>query len=167
MKVQIREAETRDALAILDYLKMVGSETDNLLFGSEGIALSITQEKEWLERTKESKKDKIFIAKTGNEVIGMVSVAGLKNQRLAHRARFAITVKKSCWNQGIGKELLKECIEFAQTAHYHLIELEVRADNVRAIHLYEQFGFQTWGRYKDFFAVNEQFYDALCMTLYL
>lgn len=49
MKVQIREAETRDALAILDYSKMVGSETDNLLFGSEGIALSITQEKEWLD----------------------------------------------------------------------------------------------------------------------
>lgn len=167
MGYPIREAEGKDALAILAYLKVVGSETDNLLFGAEGLAMAINQEKEWLEKARESKKDVILLAEAGDEIIGMASIAGLKNQRLAHRASFAVTVKKSYWSQGIGQKLLKECIEFAQKVGYHLIELEVRADNLGAIRLYEQFGFQTWGRYKDYFAINGQFYDALCMTLYL
>lgn len=167
MGYQIREAEGKDALAILAYLKVVGSETDNLLFGAEGLAMTDEQEKEWLEKARESTKDVILLAENGDEIIGMASIAGLKNQRLAHRASFAVTVKKDYWQQGIGQKLLKECIAFAQKAGYHLIELEVRADNLGAIHLYERFGFQTWGHYKDFFAIRGQFYDALCMTLSL
>ena len=40
----IERAQAEDAAALLDYLKIVGGETDNLSFGAEGVPLSLEAE---------------------------------------------------------------------------------------------------------------------------
>ena len=42
--VTIREAKASDAKAIIEFCQQIGSETDNLSYGSEGIGLSVADE---------------------------------------------------------------------------------------------------------------------------
>ena len=45
----IERARTEDAAALLDYLKIVGGETENLSFGAEGVPLSLEAEQDYLQ----------------------------------------------------------------------------------------------------------------------
>ena len=44
----IVRAQAEDAAALLEYLKIIGGETDNLSFGPEGVPLSVEQEASYL-----------------------------------------------------------------------------------------------------------------------
>lgn len=44
----ITRARPEDAAALLDYLKIVGGETDNLSFGAEGVPLAPEEEQAYL-----------------------------------------------------------------------------------------------------------------------
>ena len=48
-----------------------------------------------------------------------------------------------------------------------ILELEVKEDNLSAINLYKKFNFQEIGRYPQMFNVNQKYYDALLMNLYI
>ena len=48
-----------------------------------------------------------------------------------------------------------------------VLQLEVRADNTRAVALYEHLGFEKLGLYRNFMKVNGQGFDAWYMNLYL
>ena len=41
-------ARQEEAAALLDYLKIIGGETDNLSFGAEGVPLSLEAEQDYL-----------------------------------------------------------------------------------------------------------------------
>ena len=67
---------------------------------------------------------------------------------------------KEFWNGGYGTDALRVLCRFGfEMMNLHRIELEVYADNARAIHVYEKVGFQTegtrrqavftFGRYQD------------------
>lgn len=45
---EIVRAQAEDAAALLDYLKIVGGETENLSFGAEGVPLDVEAEKAYL-----------------------------------------------------------------------------------------------------------------------
>jgi ribosomal protein S18 acetylase RimI-like enzyme len=57
-----------------------------------------------------------------------------------------ISVDKDYWGLGIGRALTKACIECAKIARYSQLELDVVAQNERAIALYESEGFAQYGR---------------------
>ena len=44
----IERARPEEAAALLEYLKIVGGETDNLSFGAEGVPLSLEAEQDYL-----------------------------------------------------------------------------------------------------------------------
>ena len=50
----IERARAEDAAALLDYLKIVGSETENLSFGAEGVPLDLETEQDYLRSQCES-----------------------------------------------------------------------------------------------------------------
>lgn len=50
----IERAQAEDAAALLDYLKIVGGETENLSFGAEGVPLSLEEEQDYLGVQSES-----------------------------------------------------------------------------------------------------------------
>ena len=54
--------------------------------------------------------------------------------------------EKAYWRLGIGRELTLACIECAKKAGYSQVELDVVADNSRAVSLYESVGFREYGR---------------------
>ena len=59
----IERARTEDAAALLDYLKIVGGETENLSFGAEGVPLDLEAEKDYLRSQCESADNVQYLAK--------------------------------------------------------------------------------------------------------
>lgn len=63
-----------------------------------------------------------------------------------------VCVKKEKRRQGIGKLMLEALLEEAKLCKVEAVTLEVRESNESAIKLYEQLGFKSVGKRKDFYA---------------
>ncbi len=162
--IEIREGRPEDAEAVLAYTKIVGGETDNLTFGAEGLGVTPEQEAEFLRGIKENPRAVFLCAWKDGELIGTGYLEAM-NRRMKHRSRLAISILKSEWNKGVGSEMMKRLIAFARGIGVELVELEVRSDNKRAIHLYEKFGFKRIGTSPAFFRIGDEYIDFELMYL--
>ena len=63
------------------------------------------------------------------------------------------------------KRLLKMAIEYAKSHGIEIINLEVRSDNFRAIHVYEKFGFRKIGTAPAYFKIGGSYIDFDIMYL--
>ena len=167
MEITYREAEPREAAALLEYMKQVGSESGNLSFGAEGLSFSVEQEAAILESICQNPRSIMLLAFDGGEIVGNASIHGSSRPRFSHRYELAITVRKSHWGRGIGTALMERLIAFAREIGAEVVSLEVRSDNDRAIALYKKFGFEIFGTYRKFFKFEDNYYDADYMNLYL
>lgn len=66
----ITRARPEDAAALLDYLKIVGGETDNLSFGAEGVPLAPEEEQAYLRTQVDSPDHVQYLARVDGELIG-------------------------------------------------------------------------------------------------
>ena len=89
----IQRAIAADAPALLQYLKIVGGETDNLSFGPEGVPLSPEEEANYLAMQEASTDHVQYLAKSGDEIIGTASLSR-KTGRMRHRGVFGISLQK-------------------------------------------------------------------------
>lgn len=167
MGITYREAEASDAPALLEYLKIVGGESDNLTFGAAGLPLSVQQEEQILTNLKENPRSRMLLAFDDGEIVGNATVSGTGNPRFAHRRELAVSVRRSHWGRGIGTGLIEQLIDFSRDTGAEIIWLEVRSDNERAKALYRKLGFQCFGTFPDFFKIGGAYYDADYMTLNL
>ena len=167
MEITYREARPEDAKALLDYLKTVGGESDNLSFGAEGLPFSVEAEEAYLENLQKNPRSRSLLALDGDSIVGHSSIDGSSHPRFGHRCSLAISVRKSHWGRHIGSGLMERQIAFAREAGAEIIGLEVRSDNDRAIALYRKFGFEKYGSYPKFFKINGEYFDIDYMNLYL
>ena len=166
MNITIEKAGAIDAAEILEYLRQVGGETDNLTFGAEGMPFTAQQEAEYIISLEASKDNVMLVAKCEGQILGLASLSRLP-RRMSHRGDLAISVIKSHWNKGVGSELMKNIIDFGKKNAFEIIELQVRCDNDAAIHLYEKFGFERISMHPDFFKIGNEYIDFDIMRLKL
>ena len=167
MNIIYREATSQDAEALLFHQSTVGGETDNLSFDQYTFNISPEKEARFIERFAKSERDVMVVALDGEKIVGNGIIECERAKRYSHRATLSITVIRDYWGQGIGSRLMEMMIDFSKEHNIEVISLEVRADNLRAIALYEKFGFELIGKYKKFFKINSIFYDAILMQLVL
>jgi RimJ/RimL family protein N-acetyltransferase len=167
MGITIARATPDDAEDMLDYLRIIGSETDNLTFGKEGLPFSLQEQREYIDGIANSDRSVLLLAKINGIIVGDASFRSGNRERLKHRGELGITVIQSEWNHSIGSLLMERILAFARdTAKADIISLEVRSDNVSAIHLYQKFGFEKIGCFKGFLKINNQLVDFDLMNLY-
>ena len=159
---EIVRAQAEDAAALLDYLKIVGGETENLSFGAEGVPLDVEAEKAYLGM--QSQDNIQLLAKANGEIIGTASL-NRKQRRMGHRAEFGISLKKAWWGCGAAFALMERILAFARENGVEQVNLEVRSDNKRAIALYERFGFRKLCTFPGFFKINGELIDFDFMNL--
>jgi len=105
------------------------------------------QLRNWIEKILENNKEKLIVAESRGQIVGMIVFRSKSTKRLSHTRSFTAMVKKEYRNQGIGKLLIKELLNWAE--HNTLIEkvsLGVLSTNQRAIELYKSMGFVEEGR---------------------
>lgn len=160
----IVQAQAEDAAALLEYLKIIGGETENLSFGPEGVPFSVEQEQAYL-RSQENSGDNIqYLAKAHGEIIGTASL-NRKQHRMRHRGELGISLKKAYWGCGAASALMEAILVFAKENGFAQLNLEVRSDNIRAIRLYERYGFRKLCTFPAFFRIHGQDVDFDLMNL--
>lgn len=146
-EIRIRNAAAADGAAVLENFNQTHAETDYLLTYPDENRFDAEQESRFLERKAESPREIELLAIVDGRVAGTAGVDAVGTKyKVAHRADFGISVLKEYWGLGIGRALMEACIQCAREAGYVQMELNVVADNERAIAMYRRAGFVEYGR---------------------
>jgi RimJ/RimL family protein N-acetyltransferase len=111
------------------------------------------------------KGDPIFVALANGEVVGWCDIQRHPFPSHSHRGTLGMGVVPEYRGRGIGARLLDQTLKQAFAAGFVRVELNVRADNLRAMRLYEKLGFVREGLLRDAVFVDRQFHDAIAMAL--
>ena len=167
-KLYIRQAKPEDAKKMIDYLNLVGGESNNLMFGKDEFLLSQEQEEKYIMEINKTINSKIFVGLIDNEIISVSQIIGENRNRISHNSSLSISVKKEYWGIGIGTLMLSEVIKFAKsTKIISNIHLTVNSTNDRAISLYKKFGFEIIGEHKNYTKIDNHYYNEKLMDLSL
>ncbi|MET1248920.1 GNAT family N-acetyltransferase [Sporolactobacillus sp. STCC-11] len=166
-KLVIREAKNSDAEAVIDYLNQIAGESDFLTFGfAEELHLTVEKEEVTLKDYAKRENALYLVAVYNGQIAGTLDFFGGTKKRTAHTGEFGISVRQDYWNKGIGRALIARMIEWSKaTGIIRKINLRVRADNQRAMHLYKSFGFSEEGIITRDFLIEDVFYDSIQMGL--
>lgn len=159
----------RDGQAVFDNFNLTHGETDYLLTYPDENAFDVMQESQFLKEKTESKNEIQIVAVVDNVVVGTAGIGAIgAKYKVRHRAEFGISVAKEFWGLGIGQALTTACIACARAAGYIQLELNVVAENTRAISMYEKNGFVEYGRNpKGFHSRMAGFQEVVYMRLEL
>lgn len=155
MQIVTRKAKLEDAQAILDYLNTISTQSDNLSFGEEGIGYTLEEEIAMIEKINQSENQVMFLALDQDKIVSVANLSASSRERMKHHATLGISVLKDYWHLGIGTQMMKLIHEFAQKSSIlEIIRLDVRSDNINAIHLYQKFGYEKIGCFAEEMKIN-------------
>lgn len=147
VELLVWNAVASDARALRDIMQRTHAETDYLLSYPDEQSLDDEQEARSLAETERSDNEVELVAVVDGRIVGSAGVTAVGGRRkLAHRARFGISVLKDYWGMGIGRVVMEASIDCARRAGYTQLELDVVAGNERAVSLYRRAGFEEYGR---------------------
>ena len=143
----LRNGEFADGEAVFVNFNETHAETDYLLSYPDENSFDAQQEAEFLKEKTESPNEIEIVAVVDGVVAGTAGIEAVgAKYKLKHRAELGIAILKEYWELGIGKALMEACIECAKDAGYTQLELNVVAENERAVSLYKKMGFVEYGR---------------------
>ncbi len=151
-----RSPTGEDAEALLNYLKQTSGETAFMARYEDEITLTVDAEKEILTAILCDPERIMISAYIDGKLIANCGFSRIAPfERAKHRADFGMSIIKEFWNMGIGSVLLSALIDSAKAAGYEQLELEVVAENDRAIALYKKFGFELYGTRENTFKYRD------------
>lgn len=151
----LRNATEEDAEILLEYLKITCAETKFLVKEPEEITLTLEEERQFIKNQNASNKNLMLLGFLDGEYVGNCSFIGMNPYRYRHRVSMGIALYQKYTGMGIGKIMIDKLLVIAKEQGIEQIELEVMAENERAISLYKNVGFKICGtfpnnmKYKD------------------
>ena len=143
----LRNGDAGDGKEVFEIFNLTHEETDFLLSYADENSYDAEQEAAFLDEKTKSDNEIEIVALVDGKIVGLAGIEKVGTKyKLRHRAEFGISILKEYWGLGLGKALTSACIQCAKNAGYIQLELDVVADNVRAINLYKSLGFTEFGR---------------------
>lgn len=158
--ISIRHAELRDAVGLRDM-----HAHPDVYKGT--MQLPFPPEDRWKPRLEALPHGSInLVADAKGVIVGHASlIANPKALRRKHAAGLGMAIHHQWQRQGIATEMLRLLIDAADNwLDFRRLELDVFADNLGAIKLYEKFGFELEGRHKAHSFRNGSYVDVLTMA---
>ena len=147
-EVVLRNAELTDAADLIRYLKATTAETPYLIRESEEITLTEGQERNYIQSKLDDERELLLLGFVDGKHVGNCSLMRAGGfRRYRHRCEVGIALYQAYCGRGIGRIMLETVLEEAKKLGYEQAELEVIADNERAIALYEKLGFRKYGTF--------------------
>ncbi|WGX77040.1 GNAT family protein [Paraclostridium bifermentans] len=164
----LRSPIKEDAQAMIDYLNIIGGESDFITFGKNEFSMSVEAEQDYIERINNMNNSKNVLIIIENEIAGIASITSVQKERMKHNGTLGISLRKKYWGIGLGSEIMAYLIDWAKSNKItKKINLLVREDNIRGVKLYEKFGFKKEGLLKKDICVNGIYYNTIAMGLYI
>ncbi|MBR3360592.1 MAG: GNAT family N-acetyltransferase [Lachnospiraceae bacterium] len=143
----IRNGDELDGNDVFDVFNRTHGETDYLLTYPNENSFDSEQEAQFLKEKAISPNEIELVAIVDGKIAGTAGIESVgEKYKVKHRAEFGIGILKEYWGLGLGKALTKACIQCAIDAGYEQLELNVVAENERALSLYRSLGFIEYGR---------------------
>jgi RimJ/RimL family protein N-acetyltransferase len=112
----------------------------------------------------ESPRNLFLVCEVDNRIAGFSRCEGKLLKRVSHKVEFGVCVLQEFWGYGIGKNLLKETIQWADANDIQKISLNFLETNEKAIILYKNNGFEIEGVLKrDKLLSDGRYYDTMVM----
>ncbi|HZP67048.1 MAG TPA: GNAT family N-acetyltransferase [Rudaea sp.] len=106
-----------------------------------------------------------FVALDGSRVVGWCDVFPAWAETVKHCGTLGMGLLPDYRGRGIGKDLLTACLAKARDNGITRVELEVRADNQRALNLYERMGFVREAVKRRGMRFDGVYFDSIQMSL--
>ena len=142
MDIDYRIIREDDATALIEFMTVVGGDTDNLSFSASDFSSVDPEDEKYVIREMRKGRNIFAVAVTDGKIIGScdIKVQG-DGARIRHRAYMAIAVRKDFWGRSISQHLLEFAIAEAKDRGIAKIGVLVRSDNETARSFYERNGF--------------------------
>ncbi|MBN8046584.1 MULTISPECIES: GNAT family N-acetyltransferase [Paraclostridium] len=164
----LRSPIKEDAQAMIDYLNIIGGESDFITFGKNEFSMNVEAEQDYIERINSMDNSKNILIIIEDEIVGIASITSVQKERMKHNGTLGISIRKKYWGIGLGSEIMTYLIDWAKSNKItKKINLLVREDNIRGVKLYEKFGFEKEGLLKKDICVNGVYYNTIAMGLYI
>lgn len=165
----LRNGDKADGHAVYEVFNQTHEETDFLLSYSDENSYDALQEGDFLHEKTVSENEIEIVAEVDGKIVGMAGIEAVgKKYKVKHRCEFGISILKEYWGLGLGKKLGEACIQCAKQAEYAQLELNVVAQNERAVALYKSLGYVEFGRNpKGFNSRKNGFQELIYMLLEL
>ena len=143
----VRSVEGKDAEAHIQFKHTTSGETYFMARYPEECSYDLEKVCEGLTACEASPVNlEIGVYDDKGEQVGGIGVTQVRPHiKYRHRAVMGIFVRKEYWGCGLGSFLMQVAVEQATANGFEQLELGVFEDNIRAIHLYEKFGFEKYG----------------------
>ena len=160
----IRSAVEKDAEALSEIRLQIDGETEYLdrekgeaYIDKEGFIIIIRDD-------RESINSLFLVAEGDGQLLAFSRCGGNQLKRTCHQTEFGVAVLKKYWGHGIGQNLLKESIQWADANNIQKIMLKVLGTNNKAIKLYKKYNFEVEGILKkDKLLSDGNYYDTILM----
>ncbi len=160
----IRSAEVKDAEKLSEVRVQIDGETENMDREEGEAYIDEAGFKQLIKDDTEFERNLFLVAEFNGDIVGFSRCEGNKLKRTFHRVEFGVCVLKEYWGLGIGQNLLKQSIYWADFTGIKKINLSVLETNRKAIKLYEKYGFKVEGIVrKDKFLSDGNYYDTIIM----
>jgi RimJ/RimL family protein N-acetyltransferase len=160
----VRPAAPRDASSFLELWRAVVAEKRYVR--TERVTSSAGHYRRRFRRSWTSDEAEL-VAVLGDRVIGHLNVSREESPATRHVASLGMSVAPDHRGQGVGTELMNECIRWARAVGVEKLALSVYPDNDRALALYRRFGFQEEGRLTGHSKKSIGYRDEIVMGLWL
>ena len=159
--------EPEEAQDIIDYLNLVGGESNYLLFGKNEFPTTAENEAKIIANWKVSGRNLMLRGLMNNEVVSVLTLDRPSRPRLKHLGQMGISVRKDFWNIGVGSKMIASMFEWIKENALDLtkITFEVVDENKHALALYEKFGFKKEGFKTRGSFVNGKYYNNFIMGM--
>ncbi|MBD5796745.1 GNAT family N-acetyltransferase, partial [Bacillus pseudomycoides] len=145
----VRSAMDKDANDLSKLRLQIDGETENLDREKGEGFIDTTGFEEIIKTDTGSPRNLFLVAVVNDRIVGFSRCEGVYLKRFSHKVEFGVCVLKEFWGYGIGKNLLKESISWANANDIKKMTLNVLETNDKAIKLYEKLGFEIEGILKN------------------
>lgn len=156
-------------LTSVDWEKYKNLRLEALLKNPEAFGSSYEEDikrsdEDW-KKKMESTTSHIFVARDGEEYIGMAAAYQEQGKKISHIAYvWGVYVRESYRGQKISKKLMQAVLdEIQKNSEIRKINLNVNTKQIAALKLYESFGFQIAGTLHKELNVNGEYFDEYLM----
>lgn len=160
----IRYAIEKDAQNLSEVRVQIDGETENMDREKGEAYIDEAGFKAIIQDDTEKMNHLFLVAEVNDRIVGFSRCEGNNLKRTSHKVEFGVCVLKEFWGHGIGQNLLKESIHWADTNGIKKITLNVLETNDKAIKLYQKYGFEVEGILKkDKILSDGNYYNTILM----
>ena len=164
--IGIRPAEPGDAQPLVELASEIGGEEGAWLLTTADWR-TIAEERRYLRAVRRHPDAAVYVAEDEGRVVARLSLARDVHPASRHVADLGLMVAPSHRRRGVGRALLVQAVEWAQSVGVRKLELHVFPWNEPAIALYESFGFEREGLRKGHYLRGDVLVDAVLMAFQL